>query len=71
MTNILDFLINNMTIIITVGTALLALAVAIVRITPSKSDDKIVDVILRGFELFKKNVKVEDLQKIKDTIEKK
>ena len=68
---VIDFLTINYDIILTMSLAVITILITIARITPTKTDDKIVDILKRGFDLFKSNIKVEDLNKLKSKIEKK
>lgn len=65
----IDFIIANIETISIITTAVIAIVGIIVRLTPTTTDDKFFDVITRGIDLIKKNVKVEDLTKIKEKIE--
>jgi hypothetical protein len=69
MENILNTTIENFDTVIVVLTAIITVLGVIVKLTPSKEDDKYLDIINRGFALIKRNVKVEDLNKLKKEIE--
>jgi len=53
----MDWIIANKTMLLTVGAALLGLAGAIVKLTPSKEDDTLFNRIVRAFGLGRFQVK--------------
>lgn len=59
----IDFVFNNYDTIVSIVGAVIALLVVVVRITPTEKDDKVLDILKRGFTFFKENIKKEDIEK--------